>query len=220
MGLAAVSKGSESCRAGQCARCAPASRLGAPALPERGSALAPRGWGAASCPGCPWGVLGSAKPPMYLRWVLHRLPGVTARGWRLWGRVGASACPAAAPRGRGSASRPPAAPRGSQGTSRIPLLRWQELGTVPPQQAATLDARPEARQPKWEHKGLWVLGYGFGVWVGACCPCTTLGPARGGCRSWGAEGTSGTSRGGSRVRPQLQRCRGVRLCGTALGGVN
>lgn len=61
---------------------------------------------------------------------------------------------------------------------------------------------------------------GFRGWIGACCPCTTLGPARDGCWRWGAEGTSGTSRGGSRVRPQLQRCRGVRLCGTALGGVN
>lgn len=59
MGLAADSKGSTSCPAGQCARCPPASRLGAPAPAGRGARCGLPGVGAScpGCPRCPWGLL-------------------------------------------------------------------------------------------------------------------------------------------------------------------
>lgn len=154
MGLAAVSKGSESCRAGQCARCAPASRLGAPALPERGLALAPRGWGAASCPGCPWGVLGVCQAPDAPALGAAQAPGGACKGLETLGQGGGFCLPRSSPEGSWLGFSP------SSSTERVPLLPWRELGTVPPQQAATLGAQPEARQPKWECKRLWVLGDG------------------------------------------------------------
>ena len=146
MGLAAVSKGNVSCRAGQCARCAPASRLGALALAKKGLALASRGWSDASCPGCPWGALGSAKPPVLQCWVLRRLLGVLAGGWRAWGRVGTSACPAAAV-------------SGSQGTPHSPCWggRSSRLPDTSKQQCWVPSLKPHSQNGEANLTVRWAL---------------------------------------------------------------
>lgn len=132
MGLAAVSKGSVSCRAGQCARCAPASRLGTPALPERGSALAPRGRAGASCPGRPRGEpWGSAKAPPGAAQAPRGACGVCER---CWGRVGGIlASHRAGSGGRGTARAGVAGARGcptpANGNAGVPACtpqpRWR-----------------------------------------------------------------------------------------------
>lgn len=218
MGLAAVSKGSASCRAGQCARCAPASRLGAPALPERGSALAPRGWGGASCPGCPQGGLGSARSPVLPRWVQQRLPGVLAGGCETLGQGGGFCLPRSVPEGPWLGFSPCSSPERVPGDLAQPTWGGGSGGAVPhpsEQQRWVLSLKPRSRNGDAK---LVVRSLSQGGWVLPLHPAGAR-PAVGAGAGVRRGPAARLGVGGAACGPS---CGAAGACarGAALGGVN